>query len=320
MTLDESLPEFLLAKDHSPASRAWYISRLGAFMTWASAHGVTTLDGVTAPLVRRYVDERRQTPSSRGHPLDSHTLHGHVRAIRAWLNWAAAEELLDDKVAKRIALPKREQKVLQVLAPQQCERLLLAAARSTQPLRDQTLVAVLLDTGLRAGELCALTRDDVHLTPDEAYVLVRHGKGRRQREVPLGVTSRRWLARTLRHHAAPEVFQGERGPLTPSGLDQLLERLMAVAGPQHFTGLKRGAHLFRHTFAVRFLEAGGDVYMLSRLMGHSTVSTTEGYLRAVTARQVRQHALSPLDALHRPNTRQLGPGRAGASGRHGGGW
>jgi site-specific recombinase XerD len=320
MTFDESLTEFLLAKDHSPASRTWYRSRLGAFFTWATTQGVTTLEGVSAPLVRRYLDHRRATPSYTGRPLDSHTLHGHTRVIRAWLHWAVADGLVDAVVPARIGLPKREQKVLRVLSPQQCERLLLTAAQSTQPPRDQAVVAVLLDTGLRAAELCALNRDDVHLTPDEAYVLVRHGKGRRQREVPLGVTSRRWLARLLRSHHAPEVFAGPRGPLTPSGLDQLLERLMTVAGPQHFTGLKRGAHLFRHTFAVRFLEAGGDVYVLSRLMGHSTVSTTEGYLRAVTARQVRQHALSPLDALRRPSAPQPSHGRPAASDRHGGRW
>jgi integrase/recombinase XerC len=212
-----------------------------------------------------------------------------------------ADGLVDAVVPARIGLPKREQKVLRVLSPQQCERLLLMAAQSTQPLRDQTVVAVLLDTDLRAAELCALTRNGVHLTRTCWSGI---GKGRRQREVPLGVTSRRWLARLLRSHQAPEVFAGERGPLTPSGLDQLLDRLMTVAGPQHFTGLKHGAHLFRHTFAVRFLEAGGDVDMLSRLMGHSTVSTTEGYLRAVTARQVREHALSPLDAPHRPSTKR----------------
>lgn len=72
---------------------------------------------------------------------------------------------------------------------------------------------------------------------------------------------------------------------------------MGGASRRHVQGLKRGAYLFRHTFAVRYLEAGGDVYRLSRLMGHSQITTTEGYLRAVTARQARQRSISPLDAL-----------------------
>lgn len=64
--------EFFLSKDHTAASRKWYTSRLHAFFAWAGEQGVTTLDGVTAPLVRRYVDERRTADSPiTGKPLDS---------------------------------------------------------------------------------------------------------------------------------------------------------------------------------------------------------------------------------------------------------
>jgi integrase/recombinase XerD len=127
---------------------------------------------------------------------------------------------------------------------------------------------------------------------------VRYGKGRRQREVPLGKKARLALARYLRSHHAEAVFPSKGGAsLTPNGLDQALYALYDRACRQHYQGLKLGAHVFRHTFAVRFLEAGGDVYRLSRIMGHSQITTTEGFLRAVTARQARQRSVSPLDSL-----------------------
>jgi len=84
--------------------------------------------------------------------------------------------------------------------------------------------------------------------------------------------------------------------LTPEGLDRLLYRLRDRVGRQHFNGVRVSAHTFRHTYAVRYLEQGGDLYKLSRLMGHSSVVVTEGYLRAFTARAARQGG-SVLDNL-----------------------
>jgi site-specific recombinase XerD len=115
MELAAALTELAYAKDWSPSSRRWFTSRLGAFFSWAEDQGITELERVTAPLVRRYVDERRTSTSRTGKPLDSHTLNGHVRAIRALLHWAVAEGIVDANVPKRIALPRKEAKILAIL-------------------------------------------------------------------------------------------------------------------------------------------------------------------------------------------------------------
>jgi site-specific recombinase XerC len=147
-------------------------------------------------LVRRFLDERRTQPSGRtGRRLDSHALHTTARVILAWLNWLVAEGELDANVPKRVKMPRKEQKVLKVLDKRQIDRLFLAADSGPQPARDRAILAVLLDTGLCANELCSLERRDVSISPDAGYLLVRHGKGRRQREVPLGKKARLALAR-----------------------------------------------------------------------------------------------------------------------------
>lgn len=301
MLLTDAYTKFLLAHDYQPATTRYYRERLGHFMRWLSNQTppITTVEGLSTTIVRRYLDERKTQPSAvTGKPLDSYTLYSTARGVLAWLNWLVAEGLLDAAIPKRIKPPRREQKVLHVLDKRQIERLFLAAESSPTSVRDKAILSVLLDTGLRAGELCGLRRADVHLTPDDGYLLVRKGKGRRQREVPLGKKARLALARYLHSHQAEVVFCGKGdAPLTPSGLDQALYALYDKAGRRHYQGLKLGAHLFRHTFAVRFIEAGGDVYKLSRLMGHSQITTTEGYLRAHTARQARQGSISPLDML-----------------------
>jgi site-specific recombinase XerD len=301
MELADAFTELSYTKDWSPSSRAWYTSRLGAFTTWARERGVTALEDLTAPLIRRYIDERRTTLSKTGKPLDSFTLHGHVRAIRTLLFWAAAEDLIDEKIPKRVSLPRREQKILAVLSDEQISRLLRAAQTTDTPTRDIALLSLLLDTGCRASEITGLTLEDVHLAPDDAWLLVR-GKGRKQRQVALGRKARADLARYLhRARRAPaterHVFLGKRGPLTPEGLDRLLYKLRDRAGAEYFKGVSVAAHRWRHTHAVKALEAGTDVYVLSRQMGHSDVSTTGGYLKALTARQTRQLAPSVLDFL-----------------------
>jgi site-specific recombinase XerD len=108
MELAAAFTELAYAKDWTPSSRRWFTSRLGAFFSWAENQGITDLEGITAPLVRRYVDERRTATSRTGKPLDSHTLNGHVQAIRALLHWAVTEGLVDANMPKRIALPRQK--------------------------------------------------------------------------------------------------------------------------------------------------------------------------------------------------------------------
>jgi site-specific recombinase XerD len=85
-------------------------------------------------------------------------------------------------------------------------------------------------------------------------------------------------------------------PLLPNGVEQLLERVKEQAGIQ---GVRVAAHTFRHTFARMYLDQGGDVYKLSRLMGHTDVKTTERYLKEFTSREARkqQAQFSPLESL-----------------------
>lgn len=218
MQLAAAFTELAYAKDWTPSSRRCFTSRLGAFFAWAEDQGITELERITASLVRRYVDERRTAISRTGKPLDSHTLSGHVRAIRALLHWAVVEGLVDANVPKRIALPRKEQKVLAALSDEQISRLFRAAQAAETRARDTALPSLLLGTGCRAAELTGLTLDDVHLTPDDAWLLVR-GKGRKQRQVALGHKARADLARRCASRVSPQTampsWWSRRAPGSP---------------------------------------------------------------------------------------------------------
>lgn len=302
MLLSAALDEYLYSKDLTPSARRWYGQKLTAFVDWcAAAQDVTQVGDVTAALVHRYVASLRERESVQyGRPLSSYTLKGYVRVIKCWLAWCARDDLLPEKVARRIELPKVDQKVIKTFSPEHIRALFAACDDPTSPqrtARDRAILGVLLDTGIRANELCDLTLDRAVLTADDAYLLV-NGKGRKQREVGLGKKARLLLHRYIHRerHAAPDerhVFVTQHGtPLRPEGLDRMLYRLRDKAG---ISGVRVSAHIFRHTMACSYLRAGGDVYKLSRLLGHTSVQITEGYLRDFQARNARQGP-SVLDA------------------------
>ncbi|HEX9037669.1 MAG TPA: tyrosine-type recombinase/integrase [Ktedonobacterales bacterium] len=303
MRLTTALEDYRYATlDLSPRTRQWYEEKLRTFQAWAEASGTLDIEDVTPAHVRRYLAYLRENPSPRtGQPRSSYTVRGHAQVIKGFLSWCAREDLISERIAKRVDLPRVEQKVIETFSPDHLKRLFSAAAKEMTPAliaRDRAILSVLLDTGVRASELCGLTLDNTHLSPDDAYLKV-YGKGRKEREVGLGVNARTTLHRYLnRHRDAPaaqrHVFLTRYHQLmTVNGLDQLLYRLADWAGVE---GVRCSAHTFRHTYAVSYLAAGGDLYKLSRLLGHTSVSTTEHYLRSFSQRDARK-GLSVLDSL-----------------------
>lgn len=132
--------------------------------------------------------------------------------------------------------------------------------------RDEAVIRLFVDTGIRAAELLGLTLGDLDLSARIAYVL---GKGGRGRTVPFGVKTtealRRYLKVRRRHHLAERtqaLWLGRKGPLTDSGIRQLLDRRALDAGIDHLH-----PHRFRHTFAHRWSVAGGNETDLMRLAG-----------------------------------------------------
>lgn len=301
MELSDSLTSFLFSKDFTKKSVQWYSENLLRFFTWLYSHDIRTIEDVQPDAVRRFIAEQRNTPGRLvGHVPSSATIHGYMRAIKSWLRWGVVEGLVDETAVTRLQMPKVEKKVIRPFDSAQLEALFKAADANpvkSQAARDVAILSVLLDTGIRAAELCGLTVDNVVMKPDESYITVL-GKGRKERQVGLGKKSRNALHRYItrfRPNGCPYVFVAHGGTaLTPLGLDKLLHRLRDKAG---VTGVRVSAHTFRHTFSTSYMEASGDVFRLSRLLGHESVTTTEGYLKAFQATAARRGGVSVLDRL-----------------------
>jgi site-specific recombinase XerD len=160
------------------------------------------------------------------------------------------------------------------------------------------MVLLLLDTGMRASELCTLTVDNTHIDDGIAKVM---GKGRKERIVPICANTKKALLRylaTWRPVMANEdcdrlIVSDTGGELTYSGLLQAIKRLGRKAGVPRLH-----PHLFRHTFAVKYLMKGGDVMTLRRILGHTTLEVTQIYMHLADTDIKTQHSkFSPVDGL-----------------------
>lgn len=297
-----AVEEFYFAKRPlSPHTQRQYKVRLSLFVAWCEEQGLA-LESLSARHVRTFIDVVSKRPGRYGDPVKSSVVQQYAIAVKTFLAWCMKEQDFDvvsPKVIAQIQLPKCDQTVIETFTPEQLDTLFAAAEKQPYPVRDKAILAVLVDTGVRAAEFSNLTLDCVWLDADDSYLKVT-GKGRKEREVPLGRTARIALRRYITRYRHPKnkgeqrVFLSRTGaPLTQSGLEQVIQQLGASA---RISGVRCSPHTFRHTFACQYLLSGGDIYKLSRLMGHTSVKITERYLQAVRSKQVRD-GRSVLDSL-----------------------
>lgn len=288
----------------SERSQQEYRSKLLVFCAWCEGQGVE-LEDIRQATIRKFVEALRQRthPRIKNRSISLQTIHNYLTILKCFFNWLAREDgyegVLNPRLVKRIEMPRLEEKVMEVFDDNQIRRLLAACDQEYSPklrVRDRAIISVLLDTGIRAGELCGLTLDNTFLDPLDGHLKVA-GKGNKWREVPLGkkslVALRRYITR-YRVGEHREVFLSRNNePMTVYGLERVAERLGKWAGiPRSLNH----PHSYRHTFAVRFLEETGDVYRLSRVLGHSSVKVTEIYVRATSNKSART-GVSVLDTI-----------------------
>ena len=312
----KSLSEFIdyyeicnRAEDKSPKTVVWYSANLKSFHNYLkSRHLPDNLDAIDIKVLRQYVLYLLKKNKYHGHPitpekaepLSAATVHGHVRTLRAFFSWLVAEGFIEISPAKNLKPPKVCRKVVSTLSDEEIRAILgVLTPVNSSVARNQTIFMLLLDTGLRMGELINLKMDDVHI--DEGLLKVM-GKGKKERIVPMGSNAQRALQRYLfRYRPKPlhlgisNAFLSVLGkPLTENGIKLMFARL---AKKSSVTRLH--AHLCRHTFATRFLINGGDVFTLQQILGHSTLEMVSRYVNLAANHVAIQHQrFSPLDRLN----------------------
>lgn len=264
LTLDEALPSYrrhLAAENKSPATIAVYgaaVERLSGFL---ACQGMPNrLTGIGREHVEAFLVDLAQAGKAPA------TLSVYYRSLQPFFAWAISEGEITASPLARMRPPAVPEQPVPVLSEAQIDALLRACqGMAFEDRRDEAIVRLLLDTGMRRGECGGLRVEDIDLDQDVAVVL---GKGRRLRSCPFGKRTARALDRYLRlrrlhpHASCQELWLGYRGPLSGDGIMQMLQRRGAKAG---LDGLH--PHQLRHTFAHQWMSAGGGEGDLMRLAG-----------------------------------------------------
>jgi site-specific recombinase XerD len=181
------------------------------------------------------------------------------RSCAQFFKWAVDEGEIKASPMTRMTEPGIPETPIPVIPNAEIDKLLATCENRGEyrDRRDAAMMLMLLDTGLRASELCGVGVTDVDL--DRGIVRVVHAKGKRVRNVPIGTRATKALDRYLRARGAhreaarDDFFLGERGPVTVSGLRQILETRSTEAGVP-----MRSAHKWRHTSVHLSLSAGAS--------------------------------------------------------------
>ena len=224
-------------------------------------------------------------------PLAAGSAARAVVAVRGLHRFAVREGLSAADPARDVKPPAPPRRLPKAIAIEEVERLLAAAGPGDTPrgLRDRALLELLYGTGARISEAVGLAVDDIDLT--DAVVRL-HGKGGKDRVVPMGRYAREALeaylvrARTalnVRGQGGPALFLNARGGrLSRQSAWSTLRSAAARAGLRDVS-----PHTLRHSFATHLLDGGADVRVVQELLGHASVTTTQVYT-LVTVDKLRE--------------------------------
>lgn len=206
--------------------------------------------------------------------------------VQFW-KWATAEGEVPENPMDRVEPPQLVDQPVPVLTPDDLRALIKAAKGQTfEARRDEAIIRLFADTGIRLGEMAGLQVVDIDLSLAVAIVT---GKGSRTRSVPFGDKTRealdRYRRQRIRHDNAnlDAWWLGRKGPLTDSGITQMLRRRAKEAGLESIH-----AHMFRHSFAHQWLSAGGNEGDLQRIAGWSSPQMLQRYGKSAADQRARE--------------------------------
>jgi site-specific recombinase XerD len=248
----------------SERTLGWYRQKLDAYFARGRAK---SLEDFTAFEVKHYVVELQD----RG--LAPNTIHGWFQVLRSFANWAKTQGYPIDAALLRLRAPKLPEVEMESYSPAQ----LNAINQAAKPGWARLCVQVLLGTGTRISELCAIRLDDFEDDGQQSFLKVRRGKGAKFRRVPVSHRLRREIVRYL-NRLRPEssadhlLLLTDGRPVQPESCARMLHRLGLRVG------FRVHAHKFRHTFATTYLRNGGDIERLRKILGHSTYAMVMRYV------------------------------------------
>lgn len=285
--------QWMRMQNFSPRTIEAWEKNIERFNQWCAHRGIECVSLVTDELLaayRRWLFHYRNAKTNR--PLKFTTQASYLISVRRWLAWLAEQKILPEVIGEKLQLPKEEQRLpVDVLTTTEVERV-LNQTNVTKPLgiRNRAILETFYSTAIRCGELVQLEVYD--LEAERQTLVVRQGKGRKDRVLPVGRRALLWLEKYLadvrpklvERTNSPRLFVSCQGrPFGRNNMSLLVRDHFNRAGIE-----KRGScHLLRHTAATLMMENGADLRSIQELLGHARINTTEIYTH-VSIRRLRE--------------------------------
>jgi len=268
---------------------------LYVFILWARGRGLEQPGEIDRAVLEDYRTHLFDWRKADGAPLSFRTQGVRLTRIRDFFRWLTREGHIRANPASELDLPRTERKLpSMVLSADETEQILsLPTIDDPMGLRDRAILELFYAAAIRRTELVNLRLGDVDF--GRALVVVRKGKGKKDRIIPIGGRARAWLeayrdrARPLlaERRSTDLLFLSQSGTrLAPRKLSDRMSRYIRTSG----VGKSGSCHLFRHTTATLMLEGGADIRFIQALLGHESLQTTQIYTRVATAKLAEVHA------------------------------
>ena len=280
--LRDNYLEALQVQNYSPRTIENRLSYLNAFVIWCEDRELKRPEEITKPILERYQKHLLHTKKRDGKPLSFRAQHARLVPLRAFFKWLCRQNILLSNPASDLVLPRLEKRLPKhVLSMKEVETVLnVPDVTTAQGVRDRAILEVLYSTGIRRSELAHLQLYD--LDTERGTLMVRLGKGKKDRMVPIGERAIAWVERYCEDVRPLLVGLFDDNTLflthlgeafTPNRLTQLVRETIQKAD----IGKSGSCHLFRHACATLMLENGADVRFIQAMLGHAKLETTEIY-------------------------------------------
>jgi len=274
--------QHLAVLNRSPATIEAYTDHTRAFLKSAG-----DIKQITRRHIEDYIANLYDYKTIAGKPYKIGTICLKVRSVKRFFEFLEKANIIFINPAECITEPKKEKgRIKTTLTRKEANKILDQPNLGTLPgIRDRAILEVFYSTGIRLNEMCALTIYDADLTG--GMLRINKGKGSKDRVVPLGKHAVRFLREyitkvrpklTIKNRTCRHLFVNRYGGTIS---DQVA--IVMVRRYVRKAKIKKQvtAHTFRHTFATVLIKNGADIAAVQKMMGHSNIKTTQGYLRSL---------------------------------------
>ncbi|MCB1131813.1 MAG: tyrosine-type recombinase/integrase [Verrucomicrobiae bacterium] len=268
---------------------------LRRFLQWSFTRGVEGPEWMSRGLLEQWLEWLEEYRTTKQKPLSGNTREGMIRSVNSFLGYLVKQQAIDANPLEGYHIRRCRGRAMPNVMGEPEVAALLAAPDTSDPLglRDRAMLELLYSSGLRRSELAFLQMEDLRLSA--GVLVVRHGKGGKERVVPVGSVANYWVSRYVKEarpgFLVPGVpsdylFLTSYGDRFSTGfLGKVVRNYLDVIGLR----MPGGCHLLRHACATHMLEHGSDLRTIQTLLGHARVDTTEIYTHVTTERLCQVH-------------------------------